>query len=163
MLPTRHVVERCPRCGVEHQAPGDGTCEACGGALRPWCRAHGAETGWLDGPACPQCADEAARSARVPCPAPALPVTGVAAPPKLDARPPVLPERIAIGVLTTLATGFGVWVMGMAGGALYALVGAGTVQEAAPAWGRIAGMVGLLVGLVSALFYIIRPSAPPKK
>lgn len=61
-----HVVERCPSCGVEHETPGDGTCEACGTPLRAWCRTHSRETGWLKGSACDRCAEEeAVRAARL--------------------------------------------------------------------------------------------------
>ena len=56
-----HVVERCPSCGVEHDIDRADACEACHTPLRPWCRRHGREIGWLDGPACPRCAEEAAR------------------------------------------------------------------------------------------------------
>lgn len=61
-----YLVERCPFCGLEHDAPVGGACQACGTPLRTWCRRHGRETGWMDGPACPRCADEASatRSAR---------------------------------------------------------------------------------------------------
>ena len=55
-----HVVERCSARGVVRDEAADGRCEACGSALRPWCRAHGRDAGWLDGPACPRCAGEAA-------------------------------------------------------------------------------------------------------
>jgi hypothetical protein len=85
----KHVVERCPSCGVEHEAPGDGRCEACGEALRPWCRRHGRDIGWLRDPACPRCAEEAARPAPPPRP-PARPApvrASVQARPKAPARP----------------------------------------------------------------------------
>jgi hypothetical protein len=59
-----YVVERCPRCGVEHDTSAESICEACDTPLRPWCRVHGRETGWLDGPACTRCAKVAKRPAR---------------------------------------------------------------------------------------------------
>jgi hypothetical protein len=86
---TRHVVERCPSCGVEHDHPTH-ECEACGNPVRHWCRAHSHETGWLDGPACARCAEVSARPAprprpatTLPCPAPAISATvnAAAAPP----------------------------------------------------------------------------------
>ncbi len=58
----RHVVERCPSCGVEHDLSAESMCEACRAPLAFWCRVHGRETGWLEGPACARCADEAART-----------------------------------------------------------------------------------------------------
>jgi hypothetical protein len=62
----KHVVERCPTCGVEHETPGAGTCEACGTPLRAWCRAHSRDIGWLKGSACDRCAEEeAVRAARL--------------------------------------------------------------------------------------------------
>lgn len=216
-MTARHVVERCPSCGVEHDDRAD-ECDACGGALRYWCRVHGREAGWLHGPACPRCAEEAARRGRVPCPAPALPVTMPAAPrprrrakvrartrggpvpfivdapavpgapevapaiapspavaPSLEVAPspagvpakadapPPLPVRIGIAVITTLLSWFGGWLVGMAGGALYAVFAAATVQQAAPAWGKAIGIVGLVLGWISAFFYVIHPSVPPKK
>ncbi|HEU4455627.1 MAG TPA: hypothetical protein VFR81_21360 [Longimicrobium sp.] len=60
----KRVVERCPNCGVEHDDPRGGACEVCGTTLRYWCRVHSREIGWLEGPACPRCATEAA--GRVP-------------------------------------------------------------------------------------------------
>jgi hypothetical protein len=57
---TRHVVERCPCCGVEHDVSADSLCEACDTPLRAWCRTHSREFGWLDGESCPRCAREAA-------------------------------------------------------------------------------------------------------
>jgi hypothetical protein len=62
----KRVVERCPTCGVEHETPGDGTCEACGAPLRAWCRTHSREIGWLDGSTCLRCdEEEAVRAARL--------------------------------------------------------------------------------------------------
>lgn len=61
-----HVVERCPACGMEHQQAVGGRCEACGAALRRWCRVHGHEAGWLNSGACPRCAQEAPRSTALP-------------------------------------------------------------------------------------------------
>ena len=179
----KHVVERCPRCGVEHEAPGDGTCEACGDALRPWCRVHGPASGWLDGPACPRCAEEAARPRPLPCPAPALPVTmcaaapprtgprarvGVragargAAPVERDAPPPPVLVRVGIGVVTALTTGFGFWLFGLAAGFIHAFMTDAT-YHAVPSWGRAAGMAGLLAGSMKALRYVVPPSAGSKK
>jgi hypothetical protein len=89
----KHVVERCPSCGVEHEAPGDGRCEACGEALRPWCRRHGRDIGWLREPACPRCAAEAAHPA--PAPRPPVRPAPVRAPvpprPEAPVRPPPPP------------------------------------------------------------------------
>lgn len=67
----KNVVERCPSCGVEHDVSADSACEACHTPLRLWCSRHGQESGWLDGPSCPRCAEEAARpSAAAPPPSP---------------------------------------------------------------------------------------------
>jgi hypothetical protein len=55
----RHVVDRCPSCGVEHEVRTH-ACEACDTPLRPWCRVHGREIDWMDGAACPRCAEDAA-------------------------------------------------------------------------------------------------------
>ena len=64
----KRVVERCPSCGVEHDDfPADG-CEACGTALRYWCRTHSREVGWLETPECRRCAEEAARPRPAPRP-----------------------------------------------------------------------------------------------
>jgi hypothetical protein len=59
------VVDRCPSCGVEHDVRVH-ACEACDTPLRAWCRVHSREIGWLDGPVCPRCAQEAARRPPVP-------------------------------------------------------------------------------------------------
>lgn len=62
----KSIVERCPQCGVEHDERVH-ECEACGSAVRYWCRAHSGQIGWLDGPACSHCAS---RPRRAPHPAP---------------------------------------------------------------------------------------------
>ncbi|HEX5872318.1 MAG TPA: hypothetical protein VFY65_17940, partial [Longimicrobium sp.] len=54
------IVERCPSCGVEHDHRVD-ECEACGTAVRHWCRTHSREFGWLAGPICDRCDEEEAR------------------------------------------------------------------------------------------------------
>jgi hypothetical protein len=93
----------------------------------------------------------------MPCPAPALPPT-----PAQQSAPP-LPVRVGVGLLSTLVTGFGFWVAGMGSGALYALLRTASVEATAPAWGRVAGIVGLIVGSIIALLYVIQPPLPPKK
>lgn len=75
----RHVVDRCPSCGVEHEVRAD-ACEACDTPLRPWCRAHSREIGWLESPSCRRCDQEAARRTRPPPPRP--PVAPAKAPAK---------------------------------------------------------------------------------
>ena len=72
----RHVVERCPACGVEHDVSANSVCEACHAPLRLWCSRHGREAGWLDNPNCPRCAEEVARPTPWPR-APALPCPDV--------------------------------------------------------------------------------------
>ena len=95
------VIERCPTCGVEHETPGDGTCEACGTPLRAWCRTHSRDIGWLKGSACDRCVEEeAVRSARlrryaVPVEQPGARPTPPAGPPPVAPRAGhrVAPER----------------------------------------------------------------------
>lgn len=85
----KRVVERCPNCGVEYDAPQGGTCEVCGTALRYWCRAHSRAIGWLDSPECPSCAAEAA--ARAPRTVPPRAPTRTPPPeppPRVPPRPP---------------------------------------------------------------------------
>lgn len=92
---SRHLVDRCPSCGVEHDAGGVRECEACGAALRLWCRAHSRETGWLSEPACARCAEEAARHAAPAPPPPREPAAArpaVAAPPAAAEVRPVPPR-----------------------------------------------------------------------
>jgi hypothetical protein len=84
----KRVIERCPNCGVEHDDPKGGACEVCGTQLRYWCRLHGKEIGFLDSPACPRCAAEAARPTPPPrAPAPPPP------PPRPREVPPAPPPR----------------------------------------------------------------------
>lgn len=110
-LATRHVVDRCPSCGVEHDVRVH-ACEACDTPLRPWCRVHGGEMGWLDGPSCPRCAEVAARPPR---PAPAKPapvldalasanVAAPAGPPRAEVAADVAkrPQRPDAGVMFML-------------------------------------------------------------
>jgi hypothetical protein len=163
---TRHVVERCPSCGVEHEAPGDGTCEACGTALRHWCRVHGTEIGWLDEPACRLCAEEAARPP-VPQPAPAPRVTRPAAhtPAKADRPPPSLMARVGGGFLSALLVSLGGWLLGVVGGLFYVItIDQGRILTVtAGAWGRAGAWIGLVIGVINALVYIGQSSAPVKK
>ena len=74
------VIERCATCGVEHEVRVD-ECEACGGALRWWCRTHSSQIGWLESAECRRCVEEKARP--VPRPRPA--------PPRAPATRPVAP------------------------------------------------------------------------
>ncbi|HEX6371906.1 MAG TPA: hypothetical protein VF006_23485 [Longimicrobium sp.] len=78
------IVERCPSCGVEHDHRVH-ECEACGSAVRHWCRMHSREIGWLEGAACIRCDEEEARrsprrrrSTAPPPPPPAAPVAPIA-------------------------------------------------------------------------------------
>jgi hypothetical protein len=89
---TRHVVDRCPSCGVEHDVRMH-ACEACDTPLRPWCRVHGGEMGWLTGPACPRCAEDAARYTWPPRPRPPAVPMKAAAPAKTPAKPSLWPGR----------------------------------------------------------------------
>jgi hypothetical protein len=88
---SRHVVERCPRCGVEHDISADSICEACDTPLRAWCRTHGREFGWLDGEACPRCAAEAARPPAAP-PVPPVTLRRPPAPSPIRPEPRPVPE-----------------------------------------------------------------------
>lgn len=93
---SRHVIERCPSCGLEHDERAD-ECQACHTALRYWCRAHSREVGWLERAECRRCAEDEARRRprasekavplRAAAPAPATPP----APRTVTAPPPVLP------------------------------------------------------------------------
>jgi hypothetical protein len=85
---TRHVVERCPCCGVEHDVSVGSICEACETPLRAWCRTHSREAGWLDGSSCPHCAREAARRRPGSAPRP-TPTSAPRRPAAAPARPPL--------------------------------------------------------------------------
>jgi hypothetical protein len=87
----KRVIERCPNCGVEHDDPKGGACEVCGTQLRYWCRLHGKQIGFLDSPACPRCAAEAARPVPPPRP-PAAPPPPREVPPAPRPRRPAHPE-----------------------------------------------------------------------
>jgi hypothetical protein len=75
---------------VEHDARAD-ACEVCDSTLRYWCRAHSREIGWLEGPGCHRCAEEAApppTRTRLASGPPAKPSPTGGAPAKAPARPP---------------------------------------------------------------------------
>jgi hypothetical protein len=170
----RHVVDRCPSCGVEHDVRVD-ACEACHTPLRYWCRAHGHETGWLKGPACARCAEEAARApapAPPPTRAPVRPTPG----PKTPPAPAPAPEprfvapargrplrevlgdsgtasggagtarRVPLGIVLIVVLGLGL------GGLLVSQVGSSApLSDAAVGWlGITCGLLGVLMilGLV---------------
>jgi hypothetical protein len=170
-----HVVQRCPSCGVEHDASDAGACEACGTALRAWCRLHGRETGWLATSTCARCDDEAARPRpapppRVASPPAARPTRPAAAPatggwpgrsPREILRgppPPHAPEAAveetqggwgrAVGV-TVGYTAVSAFSGAFVAGALGAQEGYG--EKAALIGAIILGLAGLMVGALRAL------------
>ncbi|HST62065.1 MAG TPA: hypothetical protein VLK84_25410 [Longimicrobium sp.] len=67
-------------------------CEACGGALRYWCRRHSREIGWLESRKCHGCAEEKARPKPSRRPAASAPA---AAPPRTPAHAPSPARRAA--------------------------------------------------------------------
>lgn len=173
----RHVVERCPSCGVEHEAPGNGACEACGATLRRWCRVHGRESGWLESAECRRCAEDAFRPAPPPRPASAprrevasLRRRPITAPTRTHPDSPVpwlvpgpdgrlVPMREGplplwmrvVGVLmSTLASGVGGAAAGVVGGAFYGIF-QGSLLQTAGAWGMGGGILGMLFGVFHAV------------
>jgi hypothetical protein len=185
----KHVVERCPSCGVEHEKPGDGACEACGETLRSWCRLHGREAGWLSGPACHRCAEEAARPAPAPAPpvarpAPAPPMLHplaerppfphpipadrparrrVLAPAEPDAPPPSVLASMQGRLLAVALLAFIGWQAGVVAGAIYGFNQGGGVEPTAGEWGWAGGAIGLLAGLLGAAVYTLRSSLATRK
>jgi hypothetical protein len=181
---TRHVVDRCPRCGVENDPSADSVCEACDTPLRAWCRVHGRETGWLDGPGCQRCAEDAARrraspSSRMPCPAPApvtmaarpaaaSPVAGVTAADAVVAegakppRPPRPQEHFGVMVLMLLLSMGSVALVGVVAAFLYLLSGRGTLPDTALRFATGGAIMGLVVGVVTCLHYVTTLRTPPR-
>lgn len=180
---TRHVVDRCPRCGVEHDVRAR-ECEACDTPLRPWCRVHGREIGWLDGPACDRCAEDAGHPARrsraslaMPCPAPA-PFTTTAAPapasaagvaPRVEvaadiAKPrPLRPqEHFGVMFLMLLLSTASVTLVAVLAGFLYLLSGRGTLPDTALRFATVGGVVGLVIGMLTSVHYAINLRTPPR-
>jgi hypothetical protein len=51
-----NIVERCPECGADHTRPG--ACGTCRSTLRPWCKRHSPEHGWLESSNCARCNEE---------------------------------------------------------------------------------------------------------
>lgn len=172
-----HVVNRCPSCGVEHDASADSFCEACGTPLRAWCRAHSREAGWLDGPACDRCAKEAAPALRsraataLPCPD----VSGAIGSPAFVSAPAgagraelakapadamarmtsmsMVEHHIAMLLMMLLATGGGT-LLGVIGGFVYVFFGYGSLPDT-PLWFALIGaIVGLVTGGVSCAKYL---------
>ncbi|HEX6371905.1 MAG TPA: hypothetical protein VF006_23480 [Longimicrobium sp.] len=181
---TRHVVERCPRCGVEHDLSADTTCEACDTPLRAWCRVHGHETGWLDGPACGRCAEDAAAARRaparptIPCPAPSMPSTlpaasslapGVARRAEVPAHATTPPEplgpaqHLTVMVLMMLMWAGGGTLAGVVAGFLFVLSGRGTLPDTA-LWFALGGVLaGMLLGGWTCLRYLNGLRAPRER
>lgn len=155
------VVERCPSCGVEHEWKTSGECEACDAELRPWCRLHSREIGWLQGLACPRCAEEAARPRPAPPPPGTVPPARPAPEPPpwparsprellpVDLPQPEPPGRSSLAVM--LRTALGGLVAGAVGGWMLAAVMGGNPRDTAY-WGAwIVGMGGLVVGMIRAM------------
>lgn len=174
-----HVVQRCPSCGVEHEAAGIDACEACGTALRAWCQRHGRESGWLDGPDCPQCVEEAARprpapAPRVPPPAPPrrspakTSTTGrwpggrspreiLRGPAPLEPPVPEAQHGVADAVVEVLSCGFVGWLIGMPLGGFAGLVMGVDPGAAAWAGGKLFGLAGVMVGAIRSLAMLMNP------
>jgi rRNA maturation protein Nop10 len=175
-----HVVERCPNCGVEHDVSA-AACEACHQPLRYWCRRHGRDAGWLAGPDCPRCAEDAAH------PAPPLrSPPGVAAertvlrglgPPPADAAvpapapPPPRPghrEDLAGALLAGLL----VLLLGAAGGAITGFVaagiyiftsGRGSASETLLEWGMMGALTGFVIAFLLDALAFFGNQAPPRE
>jgi hypothetical protein len=179
---TRHVVDRCPSCGVEHDVRAR-ECEACDTPLRAWCRVHGREIGWLDGPRCRRCAQEAVRGTRrapslaMPCPAPApfttapapAPATaaGVAPPDGVvadAARPrPLRPgEHFGVMFLMLLLSTASVTLAAVVAAFLYLLSGRGTLPDTALRFATVGAVVGLGFGMLICVHYAISLRTPPR-
>ncbi|HYR07771.1 MAG TPA: hypothetical protein VEQ60_08375 [Longimicrobium sp.] len=175
---TRHVVERCPRCGVEHDVRVQ-ECEACHAPLRYWCRAHGRETGWLDDPACARCAQEAVRlrpapSMRMPCPAPAMPSPVSLAPPvAADASVEVAPAaakplkrfspagHVVVMFLMILITTGAAALAGVVLAFVLVLAGRGILPDTAVQCAVGGAVVGALAGVLSCAHYLTTLRNPP--
>jgi hypothetical protein len=169
-----HVVERCPSCGVEHDLSDAVECEACGTALRPWCRRHSREAGWLDGPACPHCVKEDAPVRPPAVPVPPLPLRPLPPFPRhpsrvkvparpvmrgLGAPPPSPRQRLAAGrPLMKAGAGVGGLLGAVAG--LLAIFDTGIPLTGPPLqWGLGGAAVGLVVTVVVALLGIVSDSS----
>jgi hypothetical protein len=176
----RHVVERCPRCGVEHEASADSLCKACEMPLRAGCRVHSRETGWLDGPACDRCAREAAhppqqrRASALPCPDFSAAAAGAApasfsqstggAPLELPPAPPrrthtPLEHLFFMLLMMLLAAGGGA-MLGVLAGFAFMLSGRGTLPDTALRFTLAGAIMGLLFGSVLSVRYIRSLRAP---
>lgn len=179
---TRHVVDRCPSCGVEHDLRVQ-ECEACDTPLRSWCRVHGEEIGWLDGPGCDRCAEDAARRERrttapslaMPCPAPALfttaaspaPAPGSGATPLDDivanaSSPRPIPLHIHLTVMflkLLLFTG-SVTIVSVVAAFLYLLSGRGILPDTALHFATYGAIFGFVMGIVACVQYAIRFPSP---
>jgi hypothetical protein len=170
------IVERCPSCGVEHDHRVD-ECEACGNAVRYWCRTHSREVGWLAGPACLRCDEEEARRAprprptRAPPPStlppyprfpptPAAPVVPPPRPAKADELPRGLVERLFDSLLTATLTGIVGVLLGVVAGAVQGYRIGADIPATAMGWGVMGGVGGLLLGACIAAATFSRSNAP---
>ena len=172
----RHVVDRCPSCGVEHGVPMR-ECEACDTPLRPWCRVHGREIGWLDGPRCLRCAQEEARrtprtaapSLAMPCPAPAVFTTAASPAPAsaagvvpvaevpADAAKPPRPlrprEHLGVMFLMLLLSTATATLVAVLAAFVYLLSGRGTLSDTPLRFATVGAVVGVGVGILTSVHY----------
>lgn len=151
------VVERCLTCGVEHEVRAD-ACEACGGALRYWCRVHSRETGWLESPGCRGCAGEKARPAPRARSAPSAPkaaphATPLPAPP--ERTPPASRRRTAAPERAPLQRRERLALLMSLGAMLFAILLISNIGQqntiASEVGGKLAILLAMLIG-VSPLF-----------
>jgi hypothetical protein len=176
-----HVVERCPSCGVEHDRSHSVGCEACGTALRPWCRRHSREAGWLDGPACPRCAEEAVRTAAMPRGRAVAAAAPFAAAGPDGAKPTAWPGRSPREILRggssreapakpstpesqqgipyAIGEVLGTGIIGWMAGAVLGLVGGAVTGQNIVLAARLGGQLFGLGGLVVGIIYVIAKRA----
>jgi hypothetical protein len=172
---TRYVIDRCPICGVEHDARAR-ACEACDTPLRAWCRVHSRDIGWLDDAACARCAEDAARRTRraaapslaMPCPAPSMPASipaasslpagvapphGVVAEAAKPSRPLRPQEHFGVMFLMLLLSTASVTLAAVVAAFLYLLSGRGTLPDTALRFAAVGAVVGLVIGILTAVHY----------
>ena len=147
------VIERCPSCGVEHEVRAD-ECEACGSALRWWCRAHSREIGWLETAECHRCTQAVARPRRG-----AKPAHARGKPPgRAEAYVPAQVREVRLKVVLQWMFGTGgVGVLLLSALFVYPVLQAGgdvglAVIDVIFGGGMLGFALGLCIGVVRALY-----------
>jgi hypothetical protein len=143
----KHVVERCPSCGVEHGGSADSVCETCHAAARP----------------------PRLRAPAMPCPAPAMPAHVQITAPSPAAAPGDAPtpaklrprEQLPVLILMLVACAGGGAMLGAIAAFVCVLSGRGVLPDTALRFAVGGAAVGVLFAAIRCAHHGRSLRTPP--